>query len=197
MSRFASVIETFRVTLGKSSALLVFTGILTSGFTAGEAIESQKATCQEVQVSQLIQSLTQEEVICLRDAVAYQITMGRSLETCYEQIKRSREGDSLAIRGPLEPLVGAMYGNLTAVPEVSRQRPRALALIGDRYHHPGYIRPALGSACRKVELPMAFIYDVGLPNCWVSTICSLFFATVCYGRPRRQRIRLARNESSG
>lgn len=86
--------------------------------------------------------------------------MGRCLETCYEQIKRSQEGDSLAVRGPLEALVGAMYENFTAVPEVSQQRPGALALIGDRYHHPGYIRPALESVCQKLGLPVAFVYDV-------------------------------------
>lgn len=55
-----------------------------------------------------------------------------------------------------------MYEALTAVPETPPRHPRALALIGDRYHHPGYIRPPLERACQKLGLSITFIYDVRL-----------------------------------
>jgi len=39
-----------------------------------------------------------------------------------------------------------------------------MALIGDRYHHPGYIRPPLEAVCQKVGVASVFIYDVRLLN---------------------------------
>jgi hypothetical protein len=43
-----------------------------------------------------------------------------------------------------------------AAGETSRQRPRALALIGDRYHNPDYIRVSLDRVFREVGIPVDY-----------------------------------------
>jgi len=46
----------------------------------------------------------------------------------------------------------------------SAKRPRALALIGDRYHSPVYIRDGLASALTKENIPVTFIEEVSELN---------------------------------
>jgi len=46
----------------------------------------------------------------------------------------------------------------------SAKRPRALALIGDRYHSPVYIRDGLASALTKENIPVTFIEEVSALN---------------------------------
>jgi len=48
-----------------------------------------------------------------------------------------------------------------AADQTSRQRPRALALIGDRYHNPDYIRVSLDRVLREVGVPVDYtiLYD--------------------------------------
>jgi len=114
--------------------------------------------------SQLLKALAPAELELLRDTVAYQICMGRDIETSYRQIEQANELKALEEKGSVYPLVAAMYAQLTTAPELPPDRPRALALIGDRYHHPGYIRPPLEAACSKAGVAVTFIYDVRLFN---------------------------------
>ncbi len=48
-----------------------------------------------------------------------------------------------------------------ATGQTSHQRPRALALIGDRYHNPDYIRVSLDRVFRQVGVPVDYtiLYD--------------------------------------
>ena len=57
---------------------------------------------------------------------------------------------------------GAGIGFLgLATGQTSRQRPRAIALIGDRYHNPDYIRVSLDRVFREVGVPVDYtiLYD--------------------------------------
>jgi len=167
MSRFALIGGTFRVTLPSNITLGLFAGVLIYDLITVQSVsseESQTTLLRPPRPSELIASLTPEEFVSLRDSVAYQISMGRSLEISCQQIAQSQALDSLAAKAAVEDLVAAMYDALTAVPEAPPQRPRAIALIGDRYHHPGYIRPPLERACQKLGLSVTFIYDVRLLN---------------------------------
>src|SRR5580765_759202 len=46
----------------------------------------------------------------------------------------------------------------------SAKRPRALALIGDRYHSPVYIRDGLSKALARENIPVTFIEEVSALN---------------------------------
>jgi len=148
--------------------MVLFAAVTALGFMAAHVVAEEQTMPpipqQPTDRSKVLQSLPQPELELLRDAVAYQISMGRSLETSCEQIKKSGELASIAAEQSQETFVAAMYEVLTKAPEPPARRPRALALIGDRYHHPTYIRPPLEKACGKANLPVTFIYDVRLLN---------------------------------
>lgn len=154
--------------LSRAVRVVFLTAITAVGLTAAPVTAEEQTISPIAQQprhgSQMLQSLPQPQLELLRDVVAYQISMGRSLETSCEQIKKSQDLASLAAGQSTETLVAAMYEVLTKAPQPPTQRPRALALIGDRYHHPNYIRPPLETACRKANLPVTFIYDVRLLN---------------------------------
>ena len=97
----------------------------------------------------------------LRDEVAFQITMGRAYEVALAQVKLP-ENEKFGTKDSLKDHVKAAYTQLTADPPVppADLMPRALVLIGDHYHPPSYIRPALEAAFRAIGLPAQFIYDV-------------------------------------
>jgi|GEM_PF-905853 len=168
MLRTAFGTRAFRELLPRTVRAVLFAAMIVFGFIVMRVEASEDIVppiAQEsTEGSQVLQSLTQPELELLRDAVAYQISMGRSLETSCEQIKKSQDLASIAAGQSTETLVAAMYEVLTKAPQPPTQRPRALALIGDRYHHPNYIRPPLETACRKANLPVTFIYDVRLLN---------------------------------
>ncbi|HOP78918.1 MAG TPA: ThuA domain-containing protein [Thermogutta sp.] len=107
-----------------------------------------------------IDVLPEGERTWLRDAVAYQISMGRSLDMAVREIKALKSFPEQWSEPQLAALVGAMYQRLTAPPQRPSRRPRALALIGDRYHDPAYIRPPLEEAMEKAGVAVAFLYDV-------------------------------------
>ena len=48
-----------------------------------------------------------------------------------------------------------------AAGQTAQKRPRALALIGDRYHNPDYIRVSLDRLFREVGIPIDYtiLYD--------------------------------------
>ena len=117
-----------------------------------------------------------EYLVSLRDQVACQVCQGRTLETTLGQLakphredygrdylvavrrreKFARDGDAFAGH------VKAAYRQLTAAPPrpPADGKPRALALIGDHYHPPEYIRPPLESALKSIAMPIEFVYDV-------------------------------------
>lgn len=105
--------------------------------------------------------LSPEALITLRDNVAYQISMGRSLATTQDQLEKIPAELKLD-QETTRKLIAEMYQVLTYAPLVPGESPRALALIGDRYHHPAYIRPPLEKACRAAGISVRFIYDVTL-----------------------------------
>lgn len=83
MSRFALIGGTFRVTVPGIATSGLLAGLLICGLITAqsEAIEeSQTALPQSPPPSELLRLLTPEELVFLRDSVAYQISMGRSLE---------------------------------------------------------------------------------------------------------------------
>ncbi|HUW34274.1 MAG TPA: MBL fold metallo-hydrolase [Planctomycetota bacterium] len=103
----------------------------------------------------------------LRDEVGWQITMGRTYEVALANVKLP-ENEKFGTKDSLKDHVKAAYTQLTAtaavdptVPEPPIDAtPRALALIGDRYHPPAYIRPPLEAAFRTIGMPVEFVYDV-------------------------------------
>ncbi len=138
---------------GRFSWLLVVCAAVIGGEIVVGVAEAEDA-------SSSLNSLSTETYVRLRDAVAYQVSMGRSLETACAQLRSARSLAPDWPEGPPEQLVAAMYRRLTVPPEVPRSHPRALALIGDRYHDPAYIRPALEAALKKAGVAVAFLYDV-------------------------------------
>ncbi|MGB9689770.1 ThuA domain-containing protein [Thermogutta sp.] len=95
--------------------------------------------------------------------MAYQISMGRSLDTTAAQLA----GAGLQMGVPLKAspeIISRMYNSLTRASQPPAVHPRAVALIGDRYHHPGYIRLALEKAFQKAGVEVRFVYDVRLLN---------------------------------
>jgi len=97
----------------------------------------------------------------LRDEVGWQITMGRSYETTLANVKLPEHG-KFGKAESLKDHVKAAYAQLTADPPPPPvdATPRALALIGDHYHPPSYIRPPLEAAFRTIGMPVEFVYDV-------------------------------------
>ena len=107
-----------------------------------------------------VDKLPEEQRIWLRDAVAYQLSMGRSPDVAVREIKALDSFPREWSAPQLAALVGGMYQRLTAPPQTPSRRPRALALIGDRYHDPAYIRPPLEDAMERAGVAVAFLYDV-------------------------------------
>src|SRR5260221_5799354 len=56
--------------------------------------------------------------------------------------------------------VGRLYSQNTSAVYQSAKRPRALALIGDRFHSPVYIRDGLILAFVRENIPVTFIENV-------------------------------------
>ncbi|GAB6188051.1 hypothetical protein JCM17478_35530 [Thermopirellula anaerolimosa] len=107
-----------------------------------------------------IEALPDDRRTILRDAVAHQISMGRSPEVALREIRALGRLPEEWSDAQSADLVRAMYEKLTTPPETPSRRPRALALIGDRYHDPAYIRPPLEAAMEKAGVAVAFLYDV-------------------------------------
>lgn len=156
------VFDRWNLRLGRSFDILV-TAILILAL-AGRVVAGEAAVGTDLSLAEMVEQfpgLTESQCITLRDAVAYQISMGRSLETTIGQLA----GASLQIGVPQKmssEIIAGIYESLTRPPQPPVNRPRAVALIGDRYHHPGYIRPALERACRQAEVDVRFVYDVRL-----------------------------------
>jgi hypothetical protein len=66
--------------------------------------------------------------------------------------------------GASGPLAPSATGEPLVATTPSDGKPHALALIGDRYHPPDYIRPALESALASAAVPTQFVYDVTKPK---------------------------------
>jgi len=114
--------------------------------------------------------------LLVRDQVAAQVCQGRSFEVTLAQLLSPHREDYgrpylVGVPGREEFAQGdkefardveAAYQALTAEPATPAAdgKPRALALIGDHYHPPDYIRPALEAARKAVGIPMDFLYDV-------------------------------------
>jgi hypothetical protein len=61
-------------------------------------------------------------------------------------------------------LVRSSFSQNTSKVYQSPKRPRALALIGDRYHSPVYIRDGLAPAFLRENVPITFIQNVDTLN---------------------------------
>jgi type 1 glutamine amidotransferase len=98
----------------------------------------------------------------LRDAVGYQISQGRTLETAIKEADVPSREEWLAEGKEFDDHIEAVYTQLTAeLPELKPGiTPHALVLIGDYYHPPAYIPPSLEPVFEKVGMPARFIYDV-------------------------------------
>lgn len=160
-----------RFSTGKSGRLGLFRGTalhaagialaLVSG--AGVSAEPSGAAAAEAPSPadfSTVDALPEEQRTWLRDAVAYQLSMGRSADVAVREIKALGSFPKEWSEPQLAALVGAMYQRLTVPPQTPARRPRALALIGDRYHDPAYIRPPLEEAMEKAGVAVAFLYDV-------------------------------------
>jgi len=100
-------------------------------------------------------------LVKLRDETAYQLSQGRSLELTLQKVRVPGQ-ERFCGEGAFADHVKATYAQLTADPVVKGLPavPRALVLIGDHYHPPGYIRPPLESVFDRLGMPATFIYDV-------------------------------------
>lgn len=100
--------------------------------------------------------------IDLRDAVGYQISQGRTLETSIKEADVPSREEWLVGDSDFSDHVEAVYTQLTAeLPELKPSiTPHALVLIGDHYHPPAYIPPSLEPVFEKVGMPARFVYDV-------------------------------------
>ena len=98
----------------------------------------------------------------LRDEVGYQVSMGRTFKTTLEQVNVPQREEWLVEDEAFKDHVKAVYTQLTAeLPESQPGlMPRALVLIGDHYHPPGYIPPSLDPVFKKIDMPARYIYDV-------------------------------------
>jgi hypothetical protein len=70
-------------------------------------------------------------------------------------------------------LASAAAGQTSSHVYSTAKRPRALALIGDRYHSPVYIREGLAPALLKENIPVTFIEDVTALNAESLANCEL------------------------
>jgi len=99
----------------------------------------------------------------LRDEVAFSVCQGRKLEAALAQVKVPASEKYTKPEGFADH-VKAAWKQLTAPPpprpDALPAAPRALAVIGDHYHPPAYIRPPLEAAFRKIGLPVTFLHDV-------------------------------------
>jgi len=101
-------------------------------------------------------------LVDLRDEVAFQVAQGRSLETTLKNADVPGRRKYCLDDNAFADHVKAVYRQLTAElpPPPPRIAPRALALIGDHYHRPAYIRPPLEAAFKEIGMPVCFVYDV-------------------------------------
>ncbi|NQT21766.1 MAG: ThuA domain-containing protein [Planctomycetes bacterium] len=100
-------------------------------------------------------------LVSLRDEVAFQVVQGRSLEATVGNVRVQGSEKFADDDKAFADHVGAVYGQLTApLPKPPPGlAPRALALIGDHYHPPAYIRPPLEAAFKKIGMQVEFLYD--------------------------------------
>ena len=61
-------------------------------------------------------------------------------------------------------VLGCLWGQNTGAVYQTWKRPRALALVGDRYHSPVYIREGLSKALMEENIPVTFIENVAMLN---------------------------------
>jgi len=56
-------------------------------------------------------------------------------------------------------VIGGIAASTLAAPAIAQTRPRALALIGDRYHNPDYIRVSLDKLFAALNMPIDYTMD--------------------------------------
>ncbi|HUU95212.1 MAG TPA: ThuA domain-containing protein, partial [Phycisphaerae bacterium] len=96
----------------------------------------------------------------LRDEVGFQVSQGRSSAKAQQLVDVPDRAWIAPDDAVFRTLVGQVHTQLTVQPPQSAASPRAIVLIGDHYHHPGYIRPPLEAALRAAGVPAQFVYDV-------------------------------------
>ncbi len=98
----------------------------------------------------------------MRDEVGYQVSQGRSYEKTLENVKVATRDDWTPDDNQFKDQIKAVYDQLTSYPPsvMNKMELQALALIGDHYHHPHYIPPALEPVFQKAGIKYSFIYDV-------------------------------------
>src|SRR2546425_5695510 len=80
------------------------------------------------------------------------------METARKEIMKKLAAFSPLVIGLF--LINASFSENTSKVYQSAARPRALALIGDRYHSPVYIRDGLAPAFLRENVPITFIENV-------------------------------------
>ncbi|MGB9596015.1 MAG: MBL fold metallo-hydrolase, partial [Candidatus Poribacteria bacterium] len=98
----------------------------------------------------------------MKDEVGYQVSQGRSYDKTLENVKVATRYDWTPDDSQFKDQIKAVYDQLTSDPPkvMNRMELQALVLIGDHYHPPSYIPPALEPVFQKAGIKYNFIYDV-------------------------------------
>lgn len=97
----------------------------------------------------------------IRRQVAYAITMGRSLDNIEQDVLLPASYYTwMPYDLPLREDIRSVYEELTQPPVLQGPRPRALVLIGDRFHEPEHVEEGLRPALVAAGVHPVFTVDV-------------------------------------
>ena len=97
----------------------------------------------------------------LRRQVAFGITMGRPVDWIEKNVLLPASYYTwMPYDNPNAEDIRSVYAELTATPKFESPRPRALVLIGDRYHEPEHIERGLRPAFQTAKIAPHFTVDV-------------------------------------
>lgn len=101
----------------------------------------------------------------LRRQIAYGITMGRSIASLEKDVLLPASYYTwMPYDNPAAEDVRHVYGELTTTPRFDSARPRALVLIGDRFHEPEHLERGLRMAFQTAKVVPHFTVDVSQLN---------------------------------
>ncbi|MCC6590050.1 MAG: ThuA domain-containing protein [Bryobacterales bacterium] len=101
----------------------------------------------------------------LRRQIAYGITMGRSVASVEKDLLLPASYYTwMPYDNPTQEDVRHVYSELTTAPKFDSPRPRALVLIGDRFHEPEHLERGLRMAFQTAKVAPHFTVDINQLN---------------------------------